>query len=97
MTMHPDVKALLEHIDKMRPSNCCRAKLVRENNGRAWMSCEDECPWARLDLLVANVSVYIDEDEWEVRHKPDSWKVVLSLFVGVAALTTAISYAVMMR
>lgn len=55
--LHPDVKALLAHVQKMRPDPCCASQPMRESNGKVTMCCAIDCPWSRLDLLIVNVSL----------------------------------------
>jgi len=43
-------------VDRMWPEDCC-AKMPMVAAGKRSMVCSDDCPWQKLELLVANASV----------------------------------------
>jgi len=66
MPLHPDIQALREHIKTMRPNPCCVAKPMRENNGKVTMCCDDHCPWSKLEMLIAVVSINLKDPPYDL-------------------------------
>jgi hypothetical protein len=50
------VDAIRRHVERMRPQKCCKGA-VMVAGGKRHDVCSDDCPWAELDLLIANASV----------------------------------------
>jgi hypothetical protein len=63
MPLHPDIQALRAHVETMRPNPCCVAKPMRETTGKVTMCCDDACPWSKLEMLIAVVSIAIPDPE----------------------------------
>lgn len=62
-----DIAILREHVDDMRPNPCCKGKVMREAGKSDSVLCDENCDWAKLDRLIANVSVTISGQQDRIR------------------------------
>ena len=54
------LKELQDHVQTMRPEECCTPEPMIEVCKGTTMVCSNDCLWQKLDLLLATAMVYGD-------------------------------------
>lgn len=51
------LQGIRKAVEKLRPEACCRKGTMCESNGRKTQMCVSDCPWSKLELLIASTMV----------------------------------------